>query len=61
VSGGDAAKGLTCSWIGRRYASQQATNSIPFLQLWTGKRIWRGIVYAILMTIGKLLAGLPAM
>lgn len=31
--------------------------SIPFLQLWTGKRIWRGIVYAILMTIGKLLAG----
>lgn len=35
--------------------------SIPFLQLWTGKRIWRGIVYAILMTIGKLLAGLPVL
>lgn len=35
--------------------------SIPFLQLWTGKRIWRGIVYALLMTIGKLFAGLPVL
>lgn len=35
--------------------------SIPFLQVWTGKRIWRGVVYAILMTIGKLVAGLPVL
>lgn len=33
--------------------------SIPFLDLWTGLRIWRGLVYAVLMTVGKLLAGLP--
>lgn len=33
--------------------------SIPFLDLWTGTRIWRGLVYAILMTLGKLFAGLP--
>lgn len=33
--------------------------SIPFLSLWTGGRIWRGIVYSILMTLGKLLAGVP--
>lgn len=31
--------------------------TIPFLQLWTGRIIWRGIVYAILMTIGKLIVG----
>ncbi|GAA5978028.1 hypothetical protein JCM10908_004200 [Rhodotorula pacifica] len=35
--------------------------SIPFLQLWTGTRIWRGVVYALLMTIGKLIAGLPVL
>lgn len=35
--------------------------SIPFLQVWTGKRIWRGIVYTLLMTIGKVLAGLPVL
>ncbi|GAA5914680.1 hypothetical protein JCM6882_003600 [Rhodosporidiobolus microsporus] len=33
--------------------------SIPFLSLWTGARIWRGIVYAILMTLAKVLAGTP--
>ncbi|BGO99026.1 hypothetical protein RTG_00546 [Rhodotorula toruloides ATCC 204091] len=33
--------------------------SIPFLSLWTGRRIWRGVIYALLMALGKLLAGLP--
>ncbi|GAA6033754.1 hypothetical protein JCM8097_004417 [Rhodosporidiobolus ruineniae] len=33
--------------------------SIPFLSLWTGPRIWRGVVYALLMALGKVLAGLP--
>ncbi|GAA5991325.1 hypothetical protein JCM11641_004799, partial [Rhodosporidiobolus odoratus] len=33
--------------------------SIPFLDLWTGRRIWRGVVYAILMALGKVLAGVP--
>lgn len=33
--------------------------SIPFLALWTGARIWRGIVYAVLMALGKILAGVP--
>nr|CRX78930.1 hypothetical protein ls5930a1_00009 [Leucosporidium scottii] len=32
--------------------------TIPFLSLWTGRLVWRGIVYAILMTLGKLLVGL---
>lgn len=32
--------------------------SIPFVALWTGRIIWRGVVYAILMTLGKLLVGL---
>lgn len=32
--------------------------SIPFVPLWRGRIIWRGIVYALLMTIGKLLCGL---
>ncbi|KAI5477045.1 solute:hydrogen antiporter [Pseudohyphozyma bogoriensis] len=31
--------------------------TIPFLSLWTGRIIWRGIVYSILMALGKLLAG----
>jgi hypothetical protein len=30
--------------------------SIPFLDLWTGKRIWRGLVYALLMLLAKLSA-----
>ncbi|GAA5891857.1 hypothetical protein JCM8208_002914 [Rhodotorula glutinis] len=33
--------------------------SLPFLDLWTGARIWRGIVYAVLMTLGKVVAGAP--
>ncbi|BGP36304.1 hypothetical protein JCM10450v2_000200 [Rhodotorula kratochvilovae] len=33
--------------------------SLPFLNLWTGPRIWRGLVYALLMALGKLLAGAP--
>ena len=31
--------------------------AIPFLSLWTGKMIWRGVVYTLLMTIGKVLVG----
>ncbi|OCF71468.1 hypothetical protein I204_07526 [Kwoniella mangroviensis CBS 8886] len=31
---------------------------IPFVPLWKGKIIWRGIIYAILMCIGKLACGL---
>lgn len=27
--------------------------AIPFVQLWTGKRIWRGIVYTLLMVFAK--------
>lgn len=27
--------------------------AIPFLQLWTGKRIWRGVVYTLLMVFAK--------
>ncbi|KAL8284212.1 hypothetical protein RQP46_004961 [Phenoliferia psychrophenolica] len=32
--------------------------TIPFLSLWTGRIIWRGVVYALLMTLGKVLVGL---
>ncbi|EJD52857.1 Sodium/hydrogen exchanger [Auricularia subglabra TFB-10046 SS5] len=31
--------------------------SIPFLDLFTGRRIWRGLVYTILMVAAKVLAG----
>ncbi|KAF9883740.1 Hsp70 ATPase ssc1 [Aspergillus nanangensis] len=31
--------------------------AIPFVQLWTGKRIWRGIVFTLLMTIAKFIVG----
>ncbi|GAA5896944.1 cation:proton antiporter [Sporobolomyces salmoneus] len=31
--------------------------SIPFLELWTGQIVWKGIVYSILMLLGKLLVG----
>ena len=31
--------------------------TIPFLSLWTGARIWKGVVYALLMLLGKLLVG----
>lgn len=27
--------------------------AIPFLKLWTGKRIWRGVVYTLLMAFAK--------
>lgn len=27
--------------------------AIPFVQLWTGKRIWRGVVYTLLMVFAK--------
>lgn len=32
--------------------------SIPFVALWTGEAIWRGIVYAILMIFGKIITGI---
>ncbi|BCS27909.1 cation:proton antiporter [Aspergillus puulaauensis] len=31
--------------------------AIPFVQLWTGKRIWRGIVYTLLMVFAKFVVG----
>ncbi|WWC69083.1 uncharacterized protein I206_103019 [Kwoniella pini CBS 10737] len=31
---------------------------IPFVPLWKGRIIWRGIIYAILMLVGKLACGL---
>lgn len=31
--------------------------SIPFLSLWKPRIIWRGIVYSVLMTLAKLVAG----
>ncbi|CCM05894.1 uncharacterized protein FIBRA_08132 [Fibroporia radiculosa] len=33
--------------------------AIPFLSLWNGTIFWRGIVYAVLMSIGKLMVGVP--
>lgn len=32
--------------------------SIPFVALWTGRSIWRGIVYAVLMIFAKAIAGI---
>jgi Kef-type K+ transport system membrane component KefB len=32
--------------------------AIPFLELWTGEVIWKGIVFTILMVCGKLIVGL---
>ncbi|CAG7978656.1 unnamed protein product [Penicillium salamii] len=32
--------------------------SIPFLKLWTGERIWKGIVYTLLMTFAKCIVGM---
>lgn len=32
--------------------------AIPFLDLWTGTAIWKGVVYTLLMLVGKLLVGL---
>ncbi|RAH48959.1 cation:proton antiporter [Aspergillus brunneoviolaceus CBS 621.78] len=31
--------------------------AIPFVQLWTGRRIWRGIVFTLLMVIAKFVVG----
>ncbi|WVQ99060.1 hypothetical protein IAU59_006192 [Kwoniella sp. CBS 9459] len=31
--------------------------SIPFVPLWKGRIIWRGIVYALLMVLGKVICG----
>ncbi|BGP12320.1 hypothetical protein JCM10213v2_000233 [Rhodosporidiobolus nylandii] len=33
--------------------------SLPFLDLWRGRRIWQGIIYSLLMALGKVLAGAP--
>ncbi|KAJ9295089.1 hypothetical protein DTO271G3_6259 [Paecilomyces variotii] len=32
--------------------------AIPFVQLWTGKRIWRGIVFTLLMVLAKFIVGI---
>ncbi|KAE8137291.1 Na+/H+ exchanger family protein [Aspergillus pseudotamarii] len=32
--------------------------AIPFVQLWTGKRIWRGILYTLLMVVAKFVVGI---
>ncbi|CAG7950316.1 unnamed protein product [Penicillium salamii] len=32
--------------------------AIPFLKLWTGERIWKGIVYTLLMTFAKYIVGI---
>jgi Kef-type K+ transport system membrane component KefB len=31
--------------------------AIPFLELWTGEVIWKGVVYTLLMAFGKLVVG----
>ncbi|KAJ6118273.1 hypothetical protein N7471_013740 [Penicillium samsonianum] len=32
--------------------------AIPFLKLWTGKQIWRGVVYTLLMAFAKCVVGI---
>jgi Kef-type K+ transport system membrane component KefB len=32
--------------------------SVPFLNMWTGEMIWKGIVFSILMVCGKLVVGI---
>lgn len=32
--------------------------AIPFVQLWTGKRIWRGVLYTLLMAFAKFIVGI---
>ena len=32
--------------------------AVPFLQLWHGKELWQGIVYALLMILGKFITGI---
>lgn len=31
--------------------------AIPFLDLWTGEAIWKGVVYTLLMLVGKVIVG----
>ncbi|KAM0792726.1 hypothetical protein ACM66B_002504 [Microbotryomycetes sp. NB124-2] len=35
--------------------------TVPFLDLFTGELVWKGIVYALLMTIGKVLVGVAVL
>ncbi|KAJ6096399.1 Cation/H+ exchanger [Penicillium sp. IBT 16267x] len=32
--------------------------AVPFVQLWTGKQIWRGVVYTLLMAFAKCVVGI---
>ncbi|KAL4786942.1 Cation/H+ exchanger [Aspergillus varians] len=32
--------------------------AIPFVQLWTGKRIWRGLIFTLLMVLAKVIVGI---
>ncbi|KAB8234021.1 cation:proton antiporter [Aspergillus alliaceus] len=32
--------------------------AIPFVELWTGKRIWRGVLFTLLMVVAKFVVGL---
>ncbi|KAK4234649.1 hypothetical protein C8A03DRAFT_37573, partial [Achaetomium macrosporum] len=32
--------------------------SIPFLELWTGEVIWKGVVYTLVMPLGKVIVGI---
>lgn len=32
--------------------------AVPFLDLWTGKEIWRGVVFTLLMLFGKAIVGI---
>ncbi|KAL4813492.1 Cation/H+ exchanger [Aspergillus spinulosporus] len=32
--------------------------AVPFVQLWTGKRIWKGIVFTLLMVFAKFIVGI---
>ncbi|KAK4152966.1 hypothetical protein C8A00DRAFT_15754 [Chaetomidium leptoderma] len=32
--------------------------AVPFIELWTGEVVWKGIVYTLLMAFGKLLVGI---
>lgn len=35
--------------------------AIPFVQLWTGKRIWRGILFSLLMVVAKVVNPLSSL
>lgn len=32
--------------------------AVPFLEIWTGKAIWKGIVFTLLMLVGKFIVGI---